>query len=275
MKRIGLPLFVITFLVASTASLQAQSESAEHLHEMAVEMAWAADPVTFPYSLRAAFVDGRMTLAGTVSTQKARDRAILDAQHATTLPVADRIDIDPTLRVRRDTVAAEKLLEAASDALRKALPQECLNIAISLQGNGHITLTGRIGSRKSQYEATTALRAVPGIRSIRNELDLGTTVAANVAKGTPSAKGTLPAGIRVVSGVAAEPAYSVPAELELAIRKQTGYRGELVLQPDAMGRVEIQLSAATEAEANTLGKQVMDLDVLRAHPVFVVVRIAP
>ena len=82
-------------------------------------------------------------------------------------------------------------------------------------------------------------------------------------------------GIRLVAGVTAKSAHSVPPQLEIAIRKQTGDRGELVLLPVAMGRLEIQLSAATEAEANVLGKQVMDLDVLREHSVFVVVRIAP
>jgi hypothetical protein len=280
MKRIAMPLLVVTFLVAWTTSLPAQSESAERLHEMAVEMAWAADSVTFPHSLHAAVIDGRMVLAGTVATQQARDRAILNAQHATTLPMADRIEVDPNARVRRTAVATEKLVEAASDALRAALPNECLGIAVSLQGNGHVTLTGNVLSRKSQYDATVALRNLTGIRSVRNELQIGMPVAA--APKAPAAKETADGNIRQASFKAptaevgaAQPVRLNTSGLEHAIRKKTGYRGEMVLQADASGRLEIQLSAPSESEANALGKQVMDLEATRAFSVFVVVRIAP
>ncbi|MBX9680289.1 MAG: BON domain-containing protein [Gemmataceae bacterium] len=279
MKRIGMPLLFVTFLVASATSLRAQSESAERLHEMAVEMMWAADPVTFPYSLHAAFVDGRMVLAGTVAARNARDRAILNAQHATTLPIADRIEVDANARSRRPVVATEKLVEAASDALRSTLPNECLGIAVSLQGNGHVTLSGNAMSRKSQYEATVALRNVAGIRSVRNELQIGMPVVAATkqapAVDTNIRQASFKAPTSEAGGMQPMPERLNATELEQAIRNKIGYRGEMVLQADASGRLGIQLAASNETEANNLGKQVMDLEVTRAFPVYIVVRIAP
>ncbi|MFO0864531.1 MAG: BON domain-containing protein [Gemmataceae bacterium] len=280
MKRIGMPLLFVTFLVASTTSLRA--ESTERLHEMAVELAWASDPITFPHSLHAAFVDGRMVLAGTVATPHARDRAILNAQHATTLPITDRIAVDPNARVRRTAVTAERLIESASDALRAALPNECLGIAISMQGNGHLSLTGNVATRKSQYEATVALRNLNGVRSIRNELQIGMAAAAAASKALPATKESADSGIRQATykprpaeAVGVQPVRLNTGGLEQTIRKQTGYRGEMLLQADASGRLEIQLSAPNETAADALGKQVMDLEATRAFSVFVVVRIAP
>lgn len=175
--RIGIIIgaFGVLLALGPRTFAQAPADSAERLHEMAVEIAWCADPMTFPCPLQVWAENGKLHLSGVVPHPAVRDRALAIARHASSLPIDDRIEFEPHLLPRLDRVSPMVLHHAVHEALQNALRDESRRLSIALDSEGQIVLQGTVTSRRAQLEATRALRAVPGVICVRNHAQLDPT----------------------------------------------------------------------------------------------------
>jgi len=353
MMRNSIRLVLCVLLMAGAGRALAQAERIERLHEMAVELAWAADALTFPCKLTATFDDGRLRLVGEVPDPATHERVIQLAHHASTLPMDVRILIDPNHRLARQAPPTAKILSMAEDAIRIALPLEHPNVNLLVRRDGQALLRGVVSSRQSQWMATRALRDVPGIASVRNELQVGRIPSPALAKAPASmpmppvtdkpsddtpvivpirqvatlarpevaasaidlTAATVPyqasvEGPAVVTPVPAPTAvpttianpYPMPAatdvptpvapdavaapvpaptqskpitEIERIVRAKTGFRGEMEVTEGGGSKLEIHLSVATDAEAETLGKTILGLPEFANRELMVSARVLP
>src|SRR5438552_14924338 len=72
----------------------------KRLTEVNVEIAWLADPVTFPYYLEAHATGTQIEVRGFVPNKAVRDHALRIAQVFSSMPVVDAMKEHPSLAVR-------------------------------------------------------------------------------------------------------------------------------------------------------------------------------
>src|SRR5207245_970218 len=77
----------------SAAAMVPLSPSHACLVEMQIEIAWLADPMTFPYPMAACLVGGTLEVAGLVPSEAVRQRALYLARECSGMSVADRLHV--------------------------------------------------------------------------------------------------------------------------------------------------------------------------------------
>src|SRR5436309_269817 len=91
--------------------------------EVNVEVAWLADPVTFPYYLEAHVAGSQLEVRGYVPSKAVREQALRIAQVYSSLPVADSMKEHPSLLVKPGQLSPQQLQSSAQSSLRVALPK--------------------------------------------------------------------------------------------------------------------------------------------------------
>jgi hypothetical protein len=204
----------LTLIVPATAQPPAPAgarpaaEAADRLAEITVELAWLADPLTFPCELAARVRAGRMDIRGFVPNETARIRAVRTARLGCELPVMDSLTLQPAAS-RQLTVPVEQLRTGVEVILRKRFPERISGLKILCGAHGQVILSGRVGSAEEKLAMSQALRRLPGCTSVVNELtapgELPVQTAAGPSK-APAPQGTpFSAASPAAEGTAANP----------------------------------------------------------------------
>ncbi|MBI2807539.1 MAG: hypothetical protein HYX68_21370 [Planctomycetes bacterium] len=161
--------------------------------EIGVEIAWLADPMTFPYYLEARVSGSRLEVHGYVPNQAVREQALRIAQVYSSLPVADAMKQHPSLTVKTTQMSAEQLHRAALSALRVALPRQAGQLRVECGADGKVFVLGAVKTHEEKMAVSNSLRRLHGCTSVQN---LAVFSASPGGSGAPAVINTsnLPAG---------------------------------------------------------------------------------
>ncbi len=140
----------------------------KRLAEGQVEIAWLADPVTFPYYLEARINGVHLEVRGYVPNKVVREHALRIAQVYSTLPVADGMVEHPSLLVRPSQMSREQLQKSASTSLRVALPKQYQVLKVDCAPDGKVFVSGPVTNFEEKIAVSHALRRLHGCTSVQN-----------------------------------------------------------------------------------------------------------
>ncbi|HZZ82596.1 MAG TPA: hypothetical protein VFE62_29120 [Gemmataceae bacterium] len=153
------------------------------LAEINVEVAWLADPITFPYYLEAHANAGKVEVRGYVPNKAVREQALRIAQVYSSLPVVDAIKEHPSLLVRPGQLSAQQLQSTAQSSLRVALPRQYQNLKIECDRDGKVFVLGPVSTIEEKVAVSHSLRRLHGCTSVQNL----TTLPAEITQSTERA----------------------------------------------------------------------------------------
>jgi osmotically-inducible protein OsmY len=144
------------------------AEDTKRQTEIAVELAWLADPVTFPYYLEARVEGGRLEVRGYVPNPTVRDHALRIARVHSPLAVGDAMKEHPSLLVRPSLMAPAQLQQTVVSSLREALPRQYQGLKVQCGTDGEVTVRGPVRTREEKLLVSHALRRLHGCTSVKN-----------------------------------------------------------------------------------------------------------
>lgn len=153
---------------AKSSSTAKPAEDARRKAEIDVELAWLADPVTFPYFLEARTEGSSLAVRGYVPDKMVREHALKLARLHTPFSVTDNLKEHPSLLVRTAKESPTQLKSAVTATLREALPKHIQRLQIECGGDGAVTLRGPLPSAEEKLAASHALRRLYGCTSVKN-----------------------------------------------------------------------------------------------------------
>src|SRR5262245_37879098 len=137
-----------------------------------IELAWLADPTTFPYGLDAIPENGRIEIRGFVPNNQIHKHAAKLARQVTKLPVPDSVREQGGLSGSPVHVPALQLHNAAAAALYEAYPRLVHSIRIHCDADGAVTIQGTVANLEQQLALSRALHHVPGCTRVSNVTSL-------------------------------------------------------------------------------------------------------
>lgn len=166
------------------APVKATQADPRRVTEVNVEVAWLADPVTFPYYLEAKVVGSKLEVRGYVPNKSVRDSALKIAQVYSSLPVTDSMKEHPSLQVKTTQMSAQQLQTSAQSSLRAALPKQHQQLKVECGADGKIFVLGNVNTLEEKAAVSSSLRRLHGCTSVQNL----TTVAGEIAQSPPLEK---------------------------------------------------------------------------------------
>jgi hypothetical protein len=155
---------------------------ARRMIEINVEVAWLADPVTFPYYLEAHVNPGQqLEVRGYVPNKAVREQALRTAQVFSSLAVIDSTKEHPSLLVRPSPISAQQLQSSVVSSLRAALPKQYQQLRIDCAADGKVFVSGTVNSYEEKITVSHSLRRLHGCTSVQNF----TAVPADLAQAPP------------------------------------------------------------------------------------------
>jgi hypothetical protein len=158
--------------------------------EIDVELAWLADPITFPYFLEAHTDGPGLVVRGYVPDKAVREHALRLARVHCSCPVSDAIKDHPSLLVRPGKMSPTQLQSAANSTLREALPKQHQHVQVQCAADGTVTLQGSLPSAEEKLNASLALRRLYGCHCVKNLVQVPAATEVAQAKSSPAAKST-------------------------------------------------------------------------------------
>jgi hypothetical protein len=144
------------------------AEDTRRKAEIDVELAWLADPITFPYFLEAHADTTTLSVRGYVPDKTVRDHALKLARLHTPFTVVDALKEHPSLLVRPNRETPTQLQTAVGYALKEALPRHAQRLQIECAADGTVTLRGPLPSVEEKLAASHALRRLYGCTRVQN-----------------------------------------------------------------------------------------------------------
>lgn len=138
------------------------------LAEIQVEIAWLADPLTFPYFLEARAASGALEVRGYVPNRSVHDQALKVAKVYSSLPVVDAVKEHPSLQVKAGQMSPQQLYQAVTSALREALPRGAGQLQVQCAPSGQVAVSGTVASHEERLTVSHALRRLYGCTSVQN-----------------------------------------------------------------------------------------------------------
>jgi hypothetical protein len=136
-----------------------------------VELAWLESPITFPCPLAARVTGATLEVHGSVPNGTIREFVLAIARRHTTLPVIDRLTIDPGVTGWLECPADPKALaERATVALKKGLGKLANHYRVKTTMRGDVVLEGQTRSLEEKVRVSKCLRGLAGCRRVRNRL---------------------------------------------------------------------------------------------------------
>jgi hypothetical protein len=136
--------------------------------EVNVEIAWLADPVTFPYYLEAHADSGQFEVRGYVPNKGVREHALRIAQVYSSVPVTDAMKEHPSLLVKPSQMSPQQLQNSAQSSLRAALPKQYQQLKIDCGADGKVVVAGSVSTLEEKIAVSHALRRLHGCTSVQN-----------------------------------------------------------------------------------------------------------
>jgi hypothetical protein len=147
--------------------------------EVNVEIAWLADPVTFPYYLEAKIASSKLEVRGYVPNKAVREHAMRIAQMYSSLPVIDSMKEHASLTVKSNPMPAAQLQKSAVSSLKVALPKQYQQLKVESGADGKVFVLGTVSTIEEKMAVSNALRRLHGCTSVQNLTMLATEVAQN------------------------------------------------------------------------------------------------
>ena len=138
------------------------------LTEVNVEVAWLADPVTFPYYLEAHATGGQLEVRGYVPDKAVREHALRIARVYSSLPVTDSLKEHPSLLVRPTQMSPQQLQGSVLSSLRVALPKQFQQLKAECGSDGKVYVVGTVNTCEEKMAVSHALRRLHGCTSVQN-----------------------------------------------------------------------------------------------------------
>jgi hypothetical protein len=145
--------------------------------EVNVEVAWLADPVTFPYYLEAHATDSQLEVRGYVPNKTVREHALRIAQVYSSLPVTDAMKEHPSLLVRPSQMSPQQLQSSVMSSLRVALPRQYQQLKAECGSDGKVYVVGVVSTFEEKMAVSHALRRLHGCTSVQNSTSLQSELA--------------------------------------------------------------------------------------------------
>lgn len=152
--------------------------------EVNVEIAWLADPATFPYYLEAHATVANLEVRGYVPNKAVREQALRIAQVYSSLPVTDAMKEHPSLLVRPTPMSPKQLQTSVQSSLRTALPKQYQQLKTECGGDGKVYVVGTVNTYEEKMAVSHALRRLHGCTSVQNL----TSLPGEMAQGSPRDK---------------------------------------------------------------------------------------
>src|ERR1019366_1054799 len=136
--------------------------------EVNVEVAWLADPVTFPYYLEAHATGGQLEVRGYAPDKAVREHALRIARVYSSLPVTDSLKEHPSLLVRPTQMSPQQLQGSVLSSLRVALPKQFQQLKAECGSDGKVYVVGTVNTCEEKMAVSHALRRLHGCTSVQN-----------------------------------------------------------------------------------------------------------
>jgi osmotically-inducible protein OsmY len=163
-----------------TAPAKPTQPDSRRISEVNIEIAWLADPVTFPYYLEAHANATQLEVRGYVPNKSVREQAIRIAQVHSSLPVVDAMKEHPSLLVKTSQMSPKQLQSSVQSSLRVALPKQHQQLKTECGADGKVSVVGSVNTYEEKLAVSHALRRLHGCTSVQNQ----TTLPADVAQKT-------------------------------------------------------------------------------------------
>jgi hypothetical protein len=166
----------------------AKTPDPRRVAEVNVEVAWLADPVTFPYYLEAHVTGTQMEVRGYVPNKAVREQALRIAQVYSSVPVVDSMKEHTSLLVKPGQLSAQQLQSSAQSSLRVALPKQAQQLKIECGGDGKVFVVGPVNTIEEKVIVSHSLRRLHGCTSVQNLTTLPSELAQSPPKAEPRDK---------------------------------------------------------------------------------------
>ncbi|MEI7688220.1 MAG: BON domain-containing protein [Planctomycetota bacterium] len=141
--------------------------------EIAVELAWMNDPITFAYELHAQFKNGYLEVQGPVPDLAVRKQALNIARLYGSKQVFDQTDIIPGCAKASVSVPGSHVVAAAQARLARTLPQLAPSVRVLCDDEGRVTLEGAASTLAEKLTLSEMMRRVPGCSRVENCVRVG------------------------------------------------------------------------------------------------------
>lgn len=149
-----------------------QEAGYSRLAEVKVELAWLADPATFPYYLSALVNGTDLEVRGHVPDEAAHQKALALARAQSTLPVRDALTVNANVAFRPESQMSATLQRDAADVLQAEFPQAGQAYEVKAQADGQVTVAGSVSSFEEKLSISLRLRRLRGCTAVINQLNV-------------------------------------------------------------------------------------------------------
>ena len=148
------------------------------LIEIMIELAWLADPVTFPYFLGARVEGSALHVRGFIANQSARDRALKLAKLHCPMTVIDESVIPPGFSgpAQPARISAGQLEKTGSATLHAFFPEH--HFQVKADAAGRIRVLGQVSSFGEKLAVSQELRRMHGCTAVINMVHIVETMQA-------------------------------------------------------------------------------------------------
>lgn len=157
-----------------TTTVSSSGISSQRPEEVQVQLAWLADPWTFPWQLSARLTPSGLQVLGSVPTPAIKQRALQVAHATCRMPVIDGVRLQSGLSLPFVNSRPEAELQAAAEELlRKRFGAAAGDVQVQVQDNGAVVVVGRVPSAEQRLAVSQCFRGLDGCRSVVSRLDVG------------------------------------------------------------------------------------------------------
>lgn len=149
------------------------------------ELEFLADPVTFPYRLKAHAGPAGLEVHGYVPNDLVRNRAIELAKRVCPITVVDRLRRVPR-SVPLPTPLPDRFLSRVRSRLASIDPRHVDQLEVTADSDGRVTLIGTAPTLEAKLAYSRCLRDLPGCTSVNNQLAVANEPAQTVAVDLPT-----------------------------------------------------------------------------------------
>ena len=147
---------------------QPQAQNASRMTEIMIELAWLADPMTFPFYLQARVQGPALHVRGFVLNAAVRDQALRLARLRCPMNVIDELSLRPGLAVPTAVISPSHLEKSALAALDASLPG--IHFHTTADRAGRIKVEGQVHSFEEKLVVSQGLRRIHGCTAVINQV---------------------------------------------------------------------------------------------------------
>jgi osmotically-inducible protein OsmY len=146
--------------------------------EIKTQLAWLANPRTFPYALKAQVKGSSMEVSGVLPTASLHVEALRIARDECGMPVKDNVTINTHAAVPPTSKPAQVLSRDINNTLAEAMPKLFDGMTISVWMRGQVVLKGTVATLEDKLAASRCLQGVAGCSCVVNQLQVPRPVTA-------------------------------------------------------------------------------------------------